>query len=51
MMDHLKFADMQKMFQGKTASSLEKKMVVKVKTIIVNVHVVDVNVATISRIT
>ncbi len=50
-MDRLKFAKMQKMFQGKNASSLEKKAIVKVKTIIVDVHVVDINVVIISIIT
>jgi hypothetical protein len=50
-MDHLKFANMQKMFQGKNASSLERKVVVKVQIIIVYVHVVDINVATIRKIT
>jgi outer membrane protease len=39
------------MFQGKNASSLKKKVVVKVKIINVNVNVVDINVPTISIIT
>jgi hypothetical protein len=51
MMDHVKFKEMQKIFQRKNASSLERKVIVKVKIIIVDVHVVDVNVDTISIIT
>jgi hypothetical protein len=39
------------MFQGKNASSLERKMVVEIKTIAIYVNVVDVNVATRSIIT
>ncbi len=39
------------MFQGKNASSLKGKVVTKVKTITINVNVVDVNVVTRSRIT
>ncbi len=46
-----KFVEMQKMFQGKNASNLDKKMVSKVNIIIVNVNVIDVNVAIRSRIT
>jgi hypothetical protein len=38
------------MFQGKNASSLEGKAIVEIKTIITNVNVVDVNVATITKI-
>ncbi len=43
-------AKMQKMFQGKNASSSEGKTIAEIKTIIANVNVVDVNVATISKI-
>ncbi len=46
-----KFVEMQKMFQGKNASNLDKKMASKVNIIIVNVNVIDVNVAIRSRIT
>jgi hypothetical protein len=46
-----KFVEMQKMFQGKNASNLDKKMVSKVNIIIVNVNVIDVNVVIRSRIT
>jgi hypothetical protein len=38
------------MFQGKNASSSEGKTIAEIKTIIANVNVVDVNVATISKI-
>jgi hypothetical protein len=38
------------MFQGKNASSLDRKIVVEVKTIIVDMNVVNVNVATRSKI-
>jgi hypothetical protein len=51
MIDCPKFGKMQKMFQGKNASSLKGKVVIKVKTITINVNVVDVNVVTRSRIT
>ncbi len=37
---------MQKMFQGKNASSLEGKMVVEVKIVTIDVNVVDINVVT-----
>jgi hypothetical protein len=40
------FAKMQKMFQGKNASSLEGKMVVEVKIVTIDVNVVDVNLVT-----
>jgi hypothetical protein len=40
------FAMMQKMFQGKNASSLEGKMVVEVKIVTIDVNVVDINVVT-----
>jgi hypothetical protein len=39
------------MFQGKNASSLKKKVITKVKTITIDVNVVDINVATSSIIT
>ncbi len=41
-----KFVEIQKMFQGKNASSAEEKVIIEVKTITANV-----NVATSSRIT
>jgi hypothetical protein len=41
-----KFVEMQKIFQEKITSSLEGKVVAKVKTIIVDVNVVDINVVT-----
>ncbi len=44
------YAEMQKMFQGKNASSSEGKAIVEIKTIIANVNVIDVNVAKISKI-
>jgi hypothetical protein len=50
MMDCPKFVETQKMFQGKNASSLDKKIVVEVKTIIADMNVVNVNVATRSKI-
>jgi hypothetical protein len=51
MTNYPKFVEMHKMFQGKNASTLDGKMVVDVKTIDVEMNVVDVNVATISIIT
>jgi hypothetical protein len=39
MTDYPKFANMQKMFQGKNASSLEVKVIVEIKTINVDVNV------------
>jgi len=51
MTNYPKFAKMQKMFQGKNASNLEGKAVAEVKTITTNVNVINVNVATRSRIT
>jgi hypothetical protein len=39
------------MFQGKNASSLKKKAIVKIKTITVDVNVVDINVTTRRKIT
>jgi hypothetical protein len=50
MMDCPKFVEMQKMFKGKIASSLDGKTIVEVKTIIMNMNVIDVNVATRSKI-
>jgi hypothetical protein len=44
------FAKMQKMFQGKNASNLQGKAIDKVKIVTTNVNVIDVNVATRSRI-
>jgi hypothetical protein len=41
-----KFAVMQKIFQGKNASTLDGKVVVNVKIITANVNVVDANVVT-----
>jgi hypothetical protein len=38
------------MFQGKNASSVDKKMVSKINIIIANVDVIDMNVATRNRI-
>jgi hypothetical protein len=45
-----KFVEMQKMFQRKNAPSLDGKVVVDVKIVTININVVDVNVATKSRI-
>jgi hypothetical protein len=39
------------MFQGENASSLERKMIIKVKTITIDVNVIDINVATKRKIT
>jgi len=39
------------MFQGKNASSLKKKAIVKIKTITVDVNVVDIHVTTRRKIT
>jgi hypothetical protein len=50
MTNYPKFATMQKMFQGKNASSLKVKVIVEVKTINLDVNVVNVNVVTISKI-
>jgi hypothetical protein len=46
MMDYPKFAEMEKMFQGKNASSSKGKVIVEVKTVTTNVNLVDVNVVT-----
>ncbi len=46
-----KFAKMQKMFHGKFVIVVEVQHVAKVKTIIANVNVVDVNVTTKSKAT
>jgi hypothetical protein len=43
-MDYPKFANMQKIFQGKNASSSKGKMVAKVKIVITNVNVININV-------
>jgi hypothetical protein len=51
MTDYPKFAKTQKMFQGKNASNLEGKAIAEVKTITTYVNVINVNVATRSRIT
>jgi hypothetical protein len=40
--DRPKFAEMQKMFQGKNASSLNRKMVSKVNTVTTYVNVIDI---------
>jgi hypothetical protein len=45
-----KFAEMQKMFQKKNAPSLDGKVVANVKIFITDINVVDVNIATKSRI-
>jgi len=45
-----KFGAMQKMFQGKNAFSLYKKMVFEVNTVTAYVNVIDVNVATRNKI-
>jgi hypothetical protein len=45
-----KFAMVQKIFQGKNASTLDGKVVANVKTITTNVNVVYANVATKSKI-
>jgi hypothetical protein len=50
MMDCPKFVEMQKMFQGENASSLNMKIVAKVKTITTDMNVVNVNVAIRSKI-
>ncbi len=42
--------EIQKMFQGKNVSTLDGKAIINVKTVIVEVNVVGVNVATRSRI-
>jgi hypothetical protein len=49
-MDCPKFVEMQKMFRGKNASSLDGKITTKVKIIIADVNLVDVNVVTRSKI-
>jgi hypothetical protein len=46
-----KFVEMQKMFQGKKTSRLEGQVVAKVKTVITNVNVIDIKIATINIIT
>ncbi len=51
MINSPKFVEMQKMFQGENASSLERKMIIKVKTITIDVNVIDINVATKRKIT
>ncbi len=50
MIDCPKFVEKYKMFQGKYASNTSGKLVADVKTIIVKMNVVDVNVTTRSRI-
>ncbi len=50
MTNYPKFAQMQKMFQGKNAETIGGKSVINVKTITTIVNVVDVNVATKSKI-
>jgi hypothetical protein len=50
MTNYPKFVEMQKMFQGKSASTIDGKSVINVKIIIIIMNVVDVNVATKSRI-
>jgi hypothetical protein len=50
MMNYPRFAKMQKMFQGKNASSLKVKMTIEVKIINVDVNVINVNVVTRSKI-
>jgi len=46
MMDCPNLTKMQKLFERKKCIKLRRKMVVEVKTIIVDVNVVDINVAT-----
>jgi hypothetical protein len=44
-----KFAEMQKMFHGKSMVVVEVQLVAEIQTIIANVNVVDVNVTTRSK--
>ncbi len=46
-----RFAKMYRIFQGKNASSLKRKAVVNIKTITVDVNVVDIHVMTRRKIT
>jgi len=48
MIDYPKFSEMQRMFHGKFMTIGKIQPIVKIKTIITNVNVVDVNVTTIS---
>jgi hypothetical protein len=51
MMDCPKFENMSKIFQGKIASGLEGKVIVKVKTIILDVNVIHINITTRRKVT
>jgi len=46
-----KFIEMQKMFHGKSMTITKVQHVAKIKTVITNVNVVDVNVTTRSKVT
>jgi hypothetical protein len=51
MTDCPKFAEMQKMFHGKSVIVVEVQLVIETQTIIANVNVVDINVTTRSKVT
>jgi hypothetical protein len=51
MIDCQKFAEMQKMFHGKSMTIIEVQLVIETQTIIADVNVVDVNVTTRSLVT
>jgi len=50
MIDYPKFAEMQKMFHGKSVTVVEVQLVAKTQIVIVDVNVVDVNVTTRSKV-
>ncbi len=49
MIDCPKFIEMQKMFHGKSVTIVEVQFIVEAQTVITDVNVVDVNVATRSK--
>jgi len=50
MIDYPKFAEMQKMFHGKSMTVVEVQLVAKTQIVVVDVNVVDVNVTTRSKV-